>query len=129
MDFHLPGFHAGLAEVRIPADHPTRSGELLEPSRIWHAVTPAKRRTTNYFFAMSSIDHEGRETAKNVLKPVLDEDAFATAEIEKMLSNLDEISQELKLKSDATEVIGRRALQSMMDQEQPKELSGVPLAS
>ncbi|WP_126174014.1 aromatic ring-hydroxylating dioxygenase subunit alpha [Altericroceibacterium xinjiangense] len=117
MDFHLPGFHAGIGESRIPEEHPTRGGELLHASRVWHAVTPAKRYTTNYFFAMSSNDPDGLEHARKALAPVLDEDAFATAEIEKMISTLDEIPPELMLKSDATAVIGRRALQAMMDAE------------
>jgi phenylpropionate dioxygenase-like ring-hydroxylating dioxygenase large terminal subunit len=117
MDFHLPGFHAGIAEQSVPLDAPERAGEMLQAGRVWHAVTPAKLKTTNYFFALSSTDHEGLKVAKDYLKPVLDEDAFATAEIEKMISTIDELPPELMLKSDATAVIGRRALQAMMDAE------------
>lgn len=50
------------------------------------AVTPAKRNSTNYFFAMSSREGEDLEAAKAYLKPVLDEDVFATVENEKSSS-------------------------------------------
>jgi phenylpropionate dioxygenase-like ring-hydroxylating dioxygenase large terminal subunit len=117
MDFHLPGFHAGISEVLIPKSATVRAGEVILSSRVFHSVTPAKRHTTNYFFAMSSTDHEGLELVKERLKPVLDEDAFATAEIEKIVSTVDALPPELMLKSDATAIIGRRMLQAMMDEE------------
>jgi phenylpropionate dioxygenase-like ring-hydroxylating dioxygenase large terminal subunit len=117
MDFHLPGFHAGLSEFRVPGSAAERAGELIQSNKVFHAVTPAKRRTTNYFFAMASTDHANLEFARDRLKPVLDEDAFATAEIEKIISTVDELPPELMLKSDATAVIGRRMLQAMMDAE------------
>lgn len=117
MDFHLPGFHAGIGDFFIPADAPERSGEAIMRSRVWHAVTPAKRHSTNYFFAMSSREGEDLESAKTYLKPVLDEDVFATVEIEKIVQSMDQLPPELMLKSDATAVIGRRALQALMDAE------------
>ncbi len=122
MDFHLPGFHAGIGEFRVPKNVPERAGEVIQSSRVFHAVTPAKRHTTNYFFALSSTDHEGLEVARDMLKPVLDEDAFATAEIEKIISTVDELPPELILKSDATAVIGRRMLQAMMDAERTEQV-------
>ncbi len=117
MDFHLPGFHAGLGEFRVPPGDPSRAGELILASRIWHAVTPAKKHTTNYFFAMSAQEGEDLAAAKVYLKPVLDEDAFATEEIEKIVQAMDVLPPELMLKSDATAVIGRRAMQALMDLE------------
>jgi len=116
MDFYFPGFHAGIGESRIPQDRP-RGGELLHSSRVWHAVTPAMKTTCNYFFAMSSPSQERLEQARVRLEPVLAEDKFATEEIEKIVSALDELPPELMLKSDVTAVQGRRILQAMMDRE------------
>ena len=100
----------------VSEGHP-RAGEVLNSSRVWHAVTPAKRFTTNYFFAMGSINHKGVDEMIEYLKPVLAEDMFATVEIEKIIRTVDELPPELMLKSDGTAVLGRRALQKMMDAE------------
>ncbi|MEO6187076.1 MAG: iron-sulfur protein, partial [Steroidobacteraceae bacterium] len=88
--------------------------EKLATSRVWHAVTPATKSTTNYFFAMGSPDGPGVEAMVEYLRPVVAEDVFATEEIEKMIATLDEVPRELLLKSDATAVQGRRILQAMM---------------
>lgn len=119
MDFHIPGFHAGIADVMVAQGH-ARAGELLRSNRVWHAVTPAGRTTTNYFFAMASRDPKALDEAESYLKPVIEEDIFATVEIEKIISTMDELPQELMLKSDGTAVLGRRALQRMMDAEARK---------
>jgi Vanillate O-demethylase oxygenase C-terminal domain len=66
---------------------------------------------------MSSTDVAGMAVSKDALRPVVEEDAFATEEIEKIISTLDELPDELMLKSDATAVQGRRILQAMMDKE------------
>jgi len=116
MDFHFPGFHAGIADFMVAQVHP-RAGEMLRSNRVWHAVTPARKTTTNYFFGMASPDLKAVEDAMDYLKPVLEEDIFATVEIEKIISSIDELPPELMLKSDGTAVLGRRALQRMMDAE------------
>ncbi|MGX7896009.1 Rieske 2Fe-2S domain-containing protein [Tsuneonella sp. HG222] len=116
MDFYLPGFHAGVAEVHANESEP-RAGEVLLASRVWHAVTPAKRHSTNYFFAMGSINRSDVDGMVEYLKPVVQEDIFATVEIEKIIATVDELPPELMLKSDGTAVLGRRKLQEMMDQE------------
>jgi phenylpropionate dioxygenase-like ring-hydroxylating dioxygenase large terminal subunit len=116
MDFFFPGFHAGIGEQRYPSDH-AQAGEIINTSRVWHAVTPATRTTCNYFFAMSSESQERLDRAKVMLKPVLEEDAFATEEIEKIIATMDALPPELMLKSDQTAVQGRRILQAMMDRE------------
>lgn len=118
MDFHLPGFHAGLDETWIPQDHPTRGGEAVRISRVYHAVTPGRLHTTNYFFAMGGLVTEPElDFLEEKLKSVIDEDVFATVEIERMLQTIGYTPSELMLKSDTTAVRGRRALQAMMDRE------------
>lgn len=118
MDFYLPGFHAGLDETSIPADHPTRGSERLEVVRVFHSVTPGKMHTVNYFFAMGGIlTPEQLAQHKIHVLPVLEEDAMATREIEEMLTTLGYEPTELMLRSDVTAVQGRRKLQAMMDAE------------
>ena len=80
-------------------------------------MTPATKTSTNYFFAMGSPDREGVEFMVDYLKPVLAEDIFATEQIEKIISTVDEVPPELMLRSDTTAVMGRRVLQAMMDAE------------
>ncbi len=116
MDFFFPGFHAGIGESCVGEGHP-RAGEKLATSRVWHAVTPATKTTTNYFFAMGSPDSAGVEAMVEFLRPVVAEDVFATEEIEKTIAALDEVPRELLLRSDATAVQGRRILQAMMTAE------------
>lgn len=116
MDFFFPGFHAGVADILVTEGH-DRGGETLNSNRVWHAVTPAKKYTTNYFFAMGSTDRAGVEDMIEYLKPVLEEDIFATVEIEKIVTTLDYLPPELMLKSDGTAVLGRRKLIEMMDNE------------
>jgi vanillate O-demethylase monooxygenase subunit len=117
MDFYFPGFHAGIGDVYVSEGH-ERAGELIRSSRVFHAVTPAKKNSTNYFFAMGSPDREGVEAMVDVLKPVLAEDIFATEEIEKIIQTMEgDLPPELMLKSDGTAVLGRRKLQTMMDSE------------
>lgn len=118
MNFYLPGFHAGFDNSTIPADHPTRGGEELLVRRVFHAVTPATRTTTNYFFALGGrLTDAEFEHSMDFLWPVIQEDAMATREIEQMITTLGYAPQELMLKSDAGAVQGRRMLQRMMDEE------------
>jgi phenylpropionate dioxygenase-like ring-hydroxylating dioxygenase large terminal subunit len=116
MDFYFPGFHAGIGDTLI-AEGCERGGEELISSRVWHAVTPATKTTTNYFFAMGSKDRKGVDAMVEALRPVIAEDVFATEQIEKIITTLDEVPRELLLKSDATAAQGRRILQAMMDAE------------
>jgi vanillate O-demethylase monooxygenase subunit len=118
MDFYLPGFHAGIDETSIPTDHPTRGGEKLNVGRVYHAVTPARLHSTNYFFSMGGILSDADfDFLKEHLRNTVQEDVFATVEIEKMLNAIGRSPQELMLKSDMSAVRGRRALQVMMDKE------------
>lgn len=117
MDFYFPGFHAGLDETRIPEGHATRPGEVLRMSKVWHAVTPSTHDETLYFFAMGMTDPDGLDFMHDYLKPVVEEDAFATEQIERMIRRIGRMPPELMLKSDATAMRGRRILQAMMDAE------------
>jgi phenylpropionate dioxygenase-like ring-hydroxylating dioxygenase large terminal subunit len=117
MDFYLPGFHAGIGDMLYPADHPEHPGESIVKSRVYHAVTPSTYKSCLYFFAMASPDENGLNQMFDLLKPVIDEDKFATEEIEKMLAVIGENPDELLIRSDRNAVEGRRMLQAMMDAE------------
>ncbi len=126
MDFHLPGFHAGIGDMLYPGDHPEHAGESIVKSRVYHAVTPSTYRSCLYFFAMASPDEAGLDQMYKLLKPVIDEDKFATEEIEKMLAIIGENPDELLIRSDRNAVEGRRMLQAMMDAEQGVAHPGAP---
>lgn len=117
MDFYLPGFHAGIDETRYPEDHPSRPGEVIALSRVFHAVTPATRTSCTYFFAANSPDRDRLQKMKLYLRPVIAEDKFATEEIERMLAIVGEAPSELLIRSDRNAVEARRMLQSQMEAE------------
>jgi vanillate O-demethylase monooxygenase subunit len=117
MDFYLPGFHAGIGDMRYPTDHLQHPGESIVKSRVYHAVTPSTYKSCIYFFAMASPDEAGLTQMFEVLKPVIAEDKFATEEIEKMLAICGEHPEEFLIRSDRNAVEGRRMLQAMMDAE------------
>ena len=116
MDFYLPGFHAGIDEQRHPAGHP-QAGKVVNTARVYHAVTPETGGTCHYFFAMAAPDAAVLDLMVDYLKPVIEEDKFATEEIEKMLALIGEEPRELLIKSDQNAVEARRMLKAMMQAE------------
>jgi vanillate O-demethylase monooxygenase subunit len=118
MTFFAPGFHAGLDDTYVIKADPERGGECINSAKVFHSVTPATRHETNYFFALGGTSEAQVDALKVALWPVLDEDKFATEEIEKIVMTSESLPPELMLKSDATAVEGRRILQRMMDEEQ-----------
>ncbi|HWU03041.1 MAG TPA: Rieske 2Fe-2S domain-containing protein [Novosphingobium sp.] len=118
MDFYFPGFHAGIGDFRIAAGHP-QAGEYLHKGRVWHAVTPSTHHKSHYFFAMTVTDMAKVDHSAKIVRKVLDEDIFATVEIERIVQEMgeDALPRELMIRSDQTAVMGRRALQAMMDRE------------
>lgn len=116
MDFYLPGFHAGIGES-FHAEGEARAGEMIQCSRIFHAVTPATHDTCYYFFGMGTPGGENLEKSREYLKAVIAEDIFASEEIEKMLKLIGGSPPEFMNKSDQNAVEGRRMLQAMMDAE------------
>ena len=116
MDFHLPGLHAGIGD-HFHAQGTPRAGEPIGISRVFHAVTPATHTSSYYMFGLASFDPDFIEIARVALAPVIDEDIFASEEIEKMIALCGGRPDELLIRSDRTAVTGRRMLQAMMDAE------------
>jgi len=117
MDFYVPGFHAGVDDTKVGDPDDPRYGELINTGNVYHAVTPSTHSETLYFFAMAGMSDTQLDFLEEYLKAVVDEDVFATEEIEKIIQKIGALPPELMLKSDATAVIGRRMLQAMMDAE------------
>ena len=118
MASYLPGFHAGTTEVSVPDSHPTRAGERLMWNRVYHSITPCTPRTTLYHFAIATKPGTDTAALKAALDPVIDEDVFASEEIEKIIDLYDgNPPPELMVKSDTNAVEGRRMIQAMMDAE------------
>lgn len=118
MESHLPGLHSGITLVSYPDDHPQAPGEFISRNRVYHAITPSTPRTSYYHFSVAVEPGVDVERMKVALAPVIDEDIFASAEIEKMIDLYDDDPPpELMVKSDANAIQGRRMLQAMMDAE------------
>ena len=118
MASYLPGFHAGTTEVRYPQGHPDAAGELISWSRVYHCITPSTPRTCYYHFAVAVDDTIDHERMRSSLAPVIEEDIFASVEIEKIIDLYDGAPPpELMVKSDTNAVEGRRMIQAMMEAE------------
>jgi phenylpropionate dioxygenase-like ring-hydroxylating dioxygenase large terminal subunit len=118
MHSYLPGFHTGTTEVLVPESHPERGGERLMWNRVYHCITPCTPRTSLYHFAVAVPDEVDTVAMKAALDPVIDEDVFASEEIEKIIDLYDgNPPPELMVKSDTNAVEGRRMIQAMMDAE------------
>lgn len=118
MASYLPGFHAGTTEVRYPENHPHAPGELISWSRVYHAITPATRRSSYYHFAVAVDEEVDEEQIRSALAPVIEEDIFASVEIEKIIDLFDgNPPPELMVRSDTNAVEGRRMIQAMMETE------------
>ena len=118
MASYLPGFHCGLTLVSYPDDHPQAPGGFISRNRVFHCITPSTPRTCYYHFAVAAEDDVDIQRMEASLGPVIDEDIFASAEIEKMIDLYDGVPPpELMVKADTNAVEGRRMLQAMMDAE------------
>ncbi len=118
MASYLPSFHTGTTEVRYPEDHPDAPGELISWNRVYHCITPSTPRTCYYHFAVAVDDGIDVKRMQETLAPVIDEDIFASVEIEKIIDLYDgNPPPELMVKSDTNAVEGRRMIQAMMDAE------------
>jgi phenylpropionate dioxygenase-like ring-hydroxylating dioxygenase large terminal subunit len=117
--FHAPALHVGanLAWKTSPAG--PCEGELLMNNTVYHAVTPATRHSAHYFFARTAIhpaDTDNQQAAKAAIGHVIDEDIFATREIERLIGKM-ERPRDLLTRGDQAVTRGRLILQKMMMRE------------
>lgn len=118
--FHAPGLHALYEDYYESTGKDGENGALLMRGRVYHAVTPGKLHTSHYFFASGRDKPSGqdRESVIAAVMPVLEEDVFATVEIEKMIQSLGESPHDILLRADATCVTGRRLIETLIRKEQ-----------
>jgi len=121
--FHAPGFHVGLNKTwETSADGPAK-GRLLLDNTVYHAVTPATRHSAHYFFARTAIfpkDTDNQVMSAKAIAGVIEEDLFATREIERMIANMDR-PRDLLTRGDVAVSKGRLVLQAMMTREKEAE--------
>jgi vanillate O-demethylase monooxygenase subunit len=117
--FHAPALHVGANLTwKTTPDGPCE-GVLLLNNTVYHAVTPATRHSAHYFFARTAIhpaDTDNQAAAKAAIAHVIDEDIFATREIERMIANM-ERPRDLLTRGDQAVSRGRLILQKMMMRE------------
>ena len=117
--FYAPALHVGLNRISLAASE-GRTGELLQESIVYHAVTPATPNTTHYFFARTQKwppDRDGQEFSRRYIEGVLEEDVFAVEEIERMLMCGGEHLRDGLTAGDVAVTKGRLMLQRMMREE------------
>jgi len=86
-------------------------------------VTPATRHTAHYFFARTAIhpkDVDGQVMAAEAIAGVIEEDLFATREIERLITNMDR-PRDLLTRGDVAVTKGRLVLQAIMTREKEAE--------
>ena len=121
LKFMAPCLHFGSDDIYTLTDDGSRD-TCIGAVRIIHAVTPATKTSCHYWFAVGhSWTHlpeafDGMFAGK--LAPGIEEDAYATAEIEKMVQHKHGHPGELLLKADHVAVRGRRILEKIIRAEQ-----------
>ena len=117
LKLYLPCLHVGGEEIHTGKNNETLLGAL----RVFHAVTPATRITSHYFFAAGhSWDHPDPKFAEGIvagLVPAIAEDVTATQLIEEMIGHYDGHPSELLLKADHICVRGRRMFEQLIRNE------------
>ncbi|HEY0301971.1 MAG TPA: aromatic ring-hydroxylating dioxygenase subunit alpha [Rhizomicrobium sp.] len=120
LTLHYPCLHAGFDRF-YKAGAGQSPASYLGAFRVYHAVTPATRDTTHYFFAsgrdMAKGDPVFTEQIRQGGLAVLKEDVMACEEVERMLATLPSPPKEYPARSDATGLLGRRIFQRMIRDE------------
>ncbi|CRM38089.1 Toluene-4-sulfonate monooxygenase system iron-sulfur subunit TsaM1 [Pseudomonas sp. 37 R 15] len=114
--FYAPSLHFIHEDFYAPGQSPEQGHSSLMRGRIFHAVTPATKDTSHYFFASGRDKSTGEdlETLIRAVTPVLDEDIFAVEEIERMIKTSEKELKDVLLRADANCVAGRRLMERMI---------------
>jgi phenylpropionate dioxygenase-like ring-hydroxylating dioxygenase large terminal subunit len=116
MFFYMPALHVGMDDYRVPAKDETSIGESFGKLLVHHAVTPARRNTTHYFFATArnfAKDAEAEMVA--AFNAVIREDSWGLAAVERMLRALgDRIPPDFNARADTQQLLGRRLMEQLI---------------
>lgn len=118
--FLFPSMHHFFDRYSRTADG-EKGGEHIGAIMGFHCLTPATRHSTHYFACLLR-DFAKDDDALGVgiaagLAPTLQEDIFATGEIEKMACRLGQLPQEILLSADTTCGMGRRMFAQAISKE------------
>jgi phenylpropionate dioxygenase-like ring-hydroxylating dioxygenase large terminal subunit len=115
--FCAPGIHHGMDDVFAREDDGSR-GRNIGSVHIIHAVTPATKTSCHYWFAVghnwSHLPDAFTTMFATQLAPGIEEDAVATALIEKFIEHAGGRPSEILLKADHVAVRGRRLMERMI---------------
>jgi hypothetical protein len=130
----MPGLHFGMDEFRKPSvgDQP---GELLGRLAIYHGVTPGRRHTTHYHFAIARDFAKNEATTdvfNHAMSAVIEEDKVGLTALEEMLGSLgDRRPREVLAMSDGHQTRARRIFEKLIkdDQAAIRAVPIVPVAN
>lgn len=121
MRSYLPALHVGEDHFVKAESAGAEAGEKLGSVWVYHAVTPGTRNTAHYFFGLGrNFAQENDSFGRGMMEAIevtLEEDMLATREVERMLSSLDRVPDELLIRSDAHCIKGRRMMEQMIRSE------------
>jgi phenylpropionate dioxygenase-like ring-hydroxylating dioxygenase large terminal subunit len=121
LKFLMPGLHCGMDEFRRPSvgDQP---GELLGRLAIYHGVTPGRRHTTHYHFAIArdfAKNEATTEVFNHAMGAVIEEDKVCLTTLEEMLTGLgDRRPREVLAMSDSHQTRARRIFEKLIKNDQ-----------
>lgn len=125
--FYLPSLHYFYDRFSRAEGEPDEGAHVGE-IKGYHCITPATKNSTHYFFVLSrdfgkgDADFGGMLLAN--LRPTLEEDVFATTEIEKMIGGLGCVPPEILLRSDTTCGHGRKLFEKAINLERDAPVRG-----
>lgn len=117
--FHAPCLHAGKNKITLAGEDVSKPENRIIDAIVYHAITPAEKYTCHYFFAISYCNPERAPSLEQSIEincRVIDEDKFATIEIERMIKNDEKLRDRLTA-GDTGVVAGRVLLQNMIKKE------------
>ena len=124
----FPCVHTGGTHIHLPQRPDGTPGDCLGSLKVFHAVTPATRHSTHYFFAAGQSWSKDPEVSKRIFdyqkNRVIPEDIEATERVEQMI-RMGGTKPEVLVKADSVCMTGRRMFERMIRAEAPEESSAV----
>lgn len=117
--YYLPALHFGWDKYVYPEDHPqagTTFGKLL----VYHGITPARRDTAHYFFAIArDFGREASEQMRGATSAVIQEDIWGLSHVERIIRSFGGTPPpEFSARADTHQLKARRKLEALIVAEQ-----------
>ena len=121
LKLYLPCLHVGGADIHMPSAGEGR-GERLGSNRVLHALTPATRHSTHYFFTLGQTWNKDAAVSQRLFdyveQNIIPEDITGAVYIEEMIERVGGRPSELLIRSDSACVQGRRMFEKMIRAEE-----------